>query len=448
MEFSKNLRRLRKAAGLTQEALAERLHLTGQAVSRWETGEGYPEITLLPSLADLLGVTVDALLRNAELTPEELYSIEGEALRLEQTGNREGAITLLEEQLRLHPEADELRDRLSSVLMENVYFLRKEGKHSQAENTLRRAEEVAEAQRTSDDPWLSFRAQAKLPEIYYRLREKEKLKKLRPVTLDPYYLSLSNCIAGKDRLYVYERAVLDTVFSLNIYLENLAYQPPKGSARFDQDPGELLIYEPHPGEGEWEFSLEERYEIERFRGELLERFSGGEGFGLFRGAEITVLSMRLRLAAEMQDRERLLETLELFVERFAVRNLVEWERKRVLALDSYRLALVGQQRRGSETPEADAIALLSPSERELMTEPVSPIPALKHLQLCRVLLRDPPALPFRLQETVELLKKESFDFLRQEPRFRAAEEALAALVKELEAEGDLPPKNLEARRGI
>ena len=38
MEFSANLRRLRKAAGFTQEALAEKLHLTGQAVSRWETG--------------------------------------------------------------------------------------------------------------------------------------------------------------------------------------------------------------------------------------------------------------------------------------------------------------------------------------------------------------------------------------------------------------------------
>lgn len=38
MELAGNLKRLRKAAGLTQEALAEKLHLTGQAVSRWETG--------------------------------------------------------------------------------------------------------------------------------------------------------------------------------------------------------------------------------------------------------------------------------------------------------------------------------------------------------------------------------------------------------------------------
>ena len=58
----------------------------------------------------------------------------------------------------------------------------------------------------------------------------------------------------------------------------------------------------------------------------------------------------------------------------------------MLALDSYRLSLEGLMRKGMDRDraEAEAVSRLSPSEKEMMTEPVSPLPALKHLQLCRV----------------------------------------------------------------
>lgn len=52
----------RKAMGLTQKQLAERLMISDKAVSKWENGASYPEVTLLPALAQLLGVTVDELL--------------------------------------------------------------------------------------------------------------------------------------------------------------------------------------------------------------------------------------------------------------------------------------------------------------------------------------------------------------------------------------------------
>ncbi len=47
---------------MTQQDLADKLNITNRAVSKWETGEGYPDITVLPSLAKILGVTVDELL--------------------------------------------------------------------------------------------------------------------------------------------------------------------------------------------------------------------------------------------------------------------------------------------------------------------------------------------------------------------------------------------------
>ena len=52
----------RKAMGLTQDQLAEKLGVTAQAVSKWENDQSCPDITMLPKLAEIFGVTTDALL--------------------------------------------------------------------------------------------------------------------------------------------------------------------------------------------------------------------------------------------------------------------------------------------------------------------------------------------------------------------------------------------------
>ncbi len=61
----------RKAMGMTQKQLAERLLVSDKAVSKWENGASYPEVTLLPPLAQLLGITVDELLEGAVRRKEE-----------------------------------------------------------------------------------------------------------------------------------------------------------------------------------------------------------------------------------------------------------------------------------------------------------------------------------------------------------------------------------------
>lgn len=60
--IGKRIASLRKDKGLTQEELAEKLGISGQAVSKWENDQNYPDISILPQLARLLGVTVDELL--------------------------------------------------------------------------------------------------------------------------------------------------------------------------------------------------------------------------------------------------------------------------------------------------------------------------------------------------------------------------------------------------
>lgn len=73
-KFGTFLARLRRQSGLTQQQLAEHLGVSNKSVSRWETGQSAPDVFLLPTLAALLGVTVDALLA---ATPDPLPPPEG-----------------------------------------------------------------------------------------------------------------------------------------------------------------------------------------------------------------------------------------------------------------------------------------------------------------------------------------------------------------------------------
>lgn len=62
MQLNKNIARLRKERGLTQEQLANLLNVSVTAVSKWENGNNMPDIELLPDMADVFQVSVDSLL--------------------------------------------------------------------------------------------------------------------------------------------------------------------------------------------------------------------------------------------------------------------------------------------------------------------------------------------------------------------------------------------------
>lgn len=62
---------LRKANGLTQKELAEKLNVSDKAVSRWERDECYPDLTMIPALAEIFGVSCDELLNGGRINSEE-----------------------------------------------------------------------------------------------------------------------------------------------------------------------------------------------------------------------------------------------------------------------------------------------------------------------------------------------------------------------------------------
>lgn len=92
--ISSTLRRLRKGRGLSQDELAAVLHVSQQAVSKWETGAAEPDIRGLTALADFYGVTTDYLLGRGDgltarllslrkrLTPEQTAALCGIALEM------------------------------------------------------------------------------------------------------------------------------------------------------------------------------------------------------------------------------------------------------------------------------------------------------------------------------------------------------------------------------
>lgn len=67
MDFSEKLLTLRKANNLTQEQLAEKLDVSRQSVSKWESGQATPELDKIVALSAIFDVTTDYLLKSSEI---------------------------------------------------------------------------------------------------------------------------------------------------------------------------------------------------------------------------------------------------------------------------------------------------------------------------------------------------------------------------------------------
>lgn len=67
--IAKNITELRKSAGMTQASLAEKLGYSDKSISKWERGEGVPDVICLKNMAELFGVTVDYFLESEHDSP-------------------------------------------------------------------------------------------------------------------------------------------------------------------------------------------------------------------------------------------------------------------------------------------------------------------------------------------------------------------------------------------
>lgn len=117
MAFSTVFKNLRRNANFTQEEVAEALSVTPQAVSRWECGSAMPDISLIPKITYLFGVTADYLLEiDVSRVETEVQNILESTSDAHNLGNREEVLRILREGLRKFPNHPRLMASLASNL--------------------------------------------------------------------------------------------------------------------------------------------------------------------------------------------------------------------------------------------------------------------------------------------------------------------------------------------
>jgi len=117
MYIAENLKSLRKVKGFTQEEVAEILGVSPQSVSKWERGDTYPDITLLPTLANFYKVSVDQIIGmdkiNDAQARTEIFKSAQEHLRQE---NYAAAEAILTKALKTFPTDESLMTELGMTL--------------------------------------------------------------------------------------------------------------------------------------------------------------------------------------------------------------------------------------------------------------------------------------------------------------------------------------------
>lgn len=112
-----NLKKYRVLKNLTQEDVAEYLRITPQSVSKWERGESYPDITLLPALANIFETSIDLLVGMDAIRAEETrYSIHKKATDYQRNGNYDFAEKTYRDALLIYPNKPGMILGLASTL--------------------------------------------------------------------------------------------------------------------------------------------------------------------------------------------------------------------------------------------------------------------------------------------------------------------------------------------
>ena len=115
--IGKNIKRIRRERNLTQEEVATHLGISFQSISKWERGDGYPDITMLPVLSNYFGISVDDLLGVSEIEKNDAYNkINNEWGNNNKNGLHSDNVTLMKQALKTFPNDALLLVQLSTSL--------------------------------------------------------------------------------------------------------------------------------------------------------------------------------------------------------------------------------------------------------------------------------------------------------------------------------------------
>ena len=116
-QFAERLKKLRTDNQITQESLAKDLGVSYQAVSKWETSQNYPDITLLPAIANYFGVSADYLLGiELDRRQDRIDAYFDKAINYNHTGELEKSVEMLRAALKEYPNNCRLLFKLCEAL--------------------------------------------------------------------------------------------------------------------------------------------------------------------------------------------------------------------------------------------------------------------------------------------------------------------------------------------
>ena len=142
MDIGKNIARLRHELGYTQEALAARLHVSCAAVSKWEHGSSFPDISTLPILARIFDVSIDELLNfEKNLSDEQVKELCEEMLQQFQAAPFKEAMAYVNGILRQYPNSEALKLATARLYMQVLLLVQEE---AQANEFLELAKQLAQ----------------------------------------------------------------------------------------------------------------------------------------------------------------------------------------------------------------------------------------------------------------------------------------------------------------
>lgn len=127
MKINEVIRQRRKELGLTQDRVAELLGVSAPAVNKWENGNSYPDITLLPPLARLLKTDLNTLLSfQDELTDLEVANLMNEVAEQVKTGDLEAAFEMARDRVREYPNCMTLIYGMATMIKGSVMMTQPE----------------------------------------------------------------------------------------------------------------------------------------------------------------------------------------------------------------------------------------------------------------------------------------------------------------------------------
>lgn len=168
--IGEKLKKLRRSRDLTQEEVAAHIGISYQAISKWERGDGYPDITMLPTLANYFEVSVDELIGMDEISSaQRLDDINQKWQENRALGNHKENVELMRNALKTYPNNALLLMQLSCSL-ERLDGTEKEKKEYLKESIMLHEQIL----KYCDDSEIRGAALCNLSDAYYRYGDYEK----------------------------------------------------------------------------------------------------------------------------------------------------------------------------------------------------------------------------------------------------------------------------------